>query len=334
MKGDLSVCTAVTYRTKDHYFGRTLDYEKSFGEKVVVTPRNFSICFRKTEQCSSHYALIGMAAVVNDYPLYYDATNEYGLSIAGLNFPGNAFYGDVVEDKYNIAPFELPLWILGQCKNVDEAKKLMEHTQIVSIDFREDLKTTPLHWMVADETHSIVIESVENGIKIYDNPVGVLTNNPSFDQQLFGLNNYMHLSIDTPNNYWPKIVGLKTYSRGMGAIGLPGDLSSASRFVRAAFTKMHSLSGPSEAESISQVFHILGSVTQQRGLVRLAENAYEKTIYTSCCNTNQGIYYYKTYDSHRICAVSMRNENLEGKKLCVYPLVYDQEIYWQNSPSH
>ena len=334
MKGDLCMCTAVTYRTKDHYFGRTLDYEKSFGEKVVITPRNFSIRFRKTGEFSRHYALIGMAAVVDDYPLYYDAANEYGLSMAGLNFPGNAFYGGVMEGKDNVAPFELILWILGQCKTVEEVKKIMEHTQIMHMDFREDLKTTPLHWMAADETGSIVIESMKNGIKIYDNPVGVLTNNPPFDQQLFGLNNYMSLSTETPKNYWPKTAGLKTYSRGMGALGLPGDLSSASRFVRAAFTKMHSLSDESESESVSQFFHILGSVTQQRGLVRLDDNVYEKTIYTSCCNTNQGIYYYKTYDSHHICAVSMRNENLEGKELFAYSLVGKQAIYFQNPPLH
>ena len=332
MKGEVFLCTAVTYKTCDHYFGRTFDYEKSFGEKVVITPRNYGFVFRKAKALKHHYAMIGAALIVNDYPLYYDATNEHGLSMAGLNFPNNAVYCNEESGKENIAPFELIPWILGQCINISEAKTLLRCTQIVDMNFSNQLPATPLHWMVSDSKTSLVIEVMENGMNVYDNPLGVLTNNPRFDQQLFNLNNYIRLSIDPPINHWKDAFHLSAYSRGMGAIGLPGDLSSQSRFVRAAFTKIHSLSDESEAESVSQFFHILGSVTQQRGLVRLDDNVYEKTIYTSCCNTSQGIYYYKTYDNHHICAVCLFNENLEGHELTVYPFIHEQQIYWQNRP--
>lgn len=107
---------------------------------------------------------------------------------------------------------------------------------------------------------------MKDGLHIYDNPVGVLTNNPSFDYQLFNLNNYRVLSSETPKNNFSNQISLNAYSRGMGGIGLPGDLSSVSRFVKATFTKLNSVSGDSESESISQFFHILGSVEQQKGL--------------------------------------------------------------------
>ncbi len=328
------MCTAITYQTKDHYFGRTLDYEVSYGEKIVITPRNYPFHFRKVQSLEQHYAIIGMALIMDGYPLYYDATNECGLSAAGLNFPGNAVYKEVMNRKENVASFELIPWILGQCKNLNEAKEKLKSMNLVNFDYSKKLPATPLHWMFADKEKAIVVEATKLGIQIYDNPVGVLTNNPTFDMQLFYLNNYMSMSVDSPVNYWPEKLSLKTYSRGMGAMGLPGDLSSMSRFVRAAFTKMHSVSGTSESESVGQFFHILGSVTQQRGCVRLENSKYEKTIYTSCCNMDQGIYYYTTYENHQICAVDMHEENLERCDLIAYLLVDREQIYRQNCGSN
>ena len=171
---------------------------------------------------------------------------------------------------------------------------------------------------------------MKDGIKIYDNPVGVLTNNPPFDKQLFALNNYMNLSVKSPENTFAKGLNLQEYSRGMGAIGLPGDLSSQSRFVRVAFTKMNSISGEGEKESVSQFFHILNSVDQQRGCCDLGDGKYEITIYTSCCNASKGIYYYTTYNNHQITGVNMFKENLDGDKIIKYPVIEDGLVRWQN----
>ena len=109
------MCTAATYKTNDFYFGRTLDYEFSYGDEVVITPRNYEFSFRRAGVMKTHYAMIGMAYVAGDYPLYYDAVNEKGLGIAGLNFVGNAVYNGEVQGADNIAQFELIPWILGQC---------------------------------------------------------------------------------------------------------------------------------------------------------------------------------------------------------------------------
>lgn len=324
------MCTAATYKTKDFYFGRNLDLEYSYQETVTITPRRYPFKFRNGKETNNHYAMIGMAYVADGYPLYYDATNEKGLSMAGLNFPGNAYYGEVQEDKDNVAPFEFIPWILTSCASVDEAQELLARINIANINFSDELPASPLHWIIADKNKSITVESVKEGLKVYDNPVGILTNNPTFDIQMFNLNNYMSLSVEPPKNNFARQLKLDTYSRGMGALGLPGDLSSASRFVKATFTKMNSLSGTSESESISQFFHILTSVEQQRGCVHMGDDKYEITIYSSCCNTDKGIYYYTTYENSQITAVHMHHENLDDAKLISYELIEGQQINNQN----
>ena len=324
------MCTAATYKTEDFYFGRTLDYEFSYGDKITVTPRNYPFEFRSAGRLDSHYAMIGMAHVAEGFPLYYDAMNEHGVCIAGLNFVGNAFYRDPAPGKENVAQFELIPWLLAQCGTVKEARAKLENINITNIPFSDKLPCAQLHWIIADKTEAITVESVKEGIRIYDNPAGVLTNNPPFDEQMFNLNNYMHLSASNPQNTFSDKLPLKSYSRGMGAIGLPGDLSSQSRFVRAAFVKMNSLSGKSEQESVCQFFHILGSVDQQRGCCDLGEGKYEITIYTSCCNADKGIYYYNTYENHQISAVDMHREDLDGTSLASYDPIIGEQIRFQN----
>lgn len=324
------MCTAATYKTKNFYFGRTLDYEFSYGDEITVTPRNYAFDFRHTSACTSHYAIIGMAHIVGNYPLYYDAINEKGLGMAGLNFVGNAVYAKPVSGKENIAQFEFIPYILGKCANINEAKSLLASINLTDTPFSEKLPTAQLHWIIADENGCITVESMTDGLHIYDNPVGVLTNNPPFETQMFMLNNYMSLSPKQPQNTFANGLALNSYSRGMGALGLPGDLSSASRFARVAFTKMNSISADSENESVSQFFHILGSVDQQRGCCEVSEGKYEITIYTSCCNTTKGIYYYTTYNNHQISAVDMRKENLDSTELIRYPLIEEQQINFQN----
>ena len=324
------MCTAVTYKTGDFYFGRTLDYEFSYAEEVTVTPRHFPCAFCHGNVLKSHYAIIGMAYVVENYPLYYDAVNEKGLCMAGLNFVGNAVYGKPVNGKDNVAVFEFIPWILGQCAGVNDAKRLLENISLVDTSFSSELPPAQLHWIIADKTSAITVESVADGLKVYDNPVGVLTNNPPFDQQMLRLSDYMGLSTREPENRFSNNLQLKAYSRGMGALGLPGDLSSASRFVRAAFVKMNSVSGDSEGASVSQFFHILGAVSQQRGCCEVKPGEYEITIYTSCCNADKGIYYYTTYSNNQINAVHLFNEDLRSEEILQFPLRNNQNIFHIN----
>ena len=323
------MCTAATYQTKDFYFGRTLDYEFSYGDEIVVTPRKFPLDFCHMGKCDAHYGMIGMAHVADGYPLYYDAVNENGVGMAGLNFVGNAVYQKVEEGRENVAQYELIPWVLGQCANLQEVRKLLAKMNLVGTPFG-DFPAAQLHWIIADASGAITLECTKDGLQVYDNPAGVLTNNPPFPMQMFQLNNYAGLSSKQPEHRFSGQIPFTSYSRGMGAMGLPGDLSSESRFARVAFVKCNSVSGDSEKESVSQFFHILGSVDQQRGCCEVAEGKYEITIYTSCCNASKGIYYYTTYDNHQISAVDMHRTDLDSKTLSCYKPVTEEQIFCQN----
>ncbi len=319
------MCTAITFKTKDHYFGRNMDLEYTYQEAVTVTPRRFPFHFRRTKSLTEHYGLLGMATIAEGYPLYYDATNEAGLSMAGLNFPGNAVYYSLRSGADNIAPFELIPWILGQCATVREATVLLSRLNLANIPFSQEYPLSPLHWILADRTCAITIEPMSDGLNIHENPVGVLTNNPPFDYHICNLKNYLNLTREAPINRFASELELTPFSRGMGAIGLPGDLSSPSRFVRAAFTKFNSVCKHTESASISQFFHILGSVAQQNGCVRVGDG-FERTVYSSCCNVDKGIYYYTTYENSQITGVNMHKEELDGDQLISYPLITQQQI--------
>lgn len=326
------MCTAAYYQ--NNFFGRNLDYEISYGEQVTITPRNFPFEFRNVGTISSHFAIIGMAMVApdpngHDYPLYYDAINEHGLGIAGLNFVGNTKYFPVTEGKDNIAGFEFIPWILGQCRTVAEAHALLNKMNFCDTAFSAQFPPSELHWMIADKESCIVVESVADGIKIYDNPTGVMTNNPPFPEQLFRLNDYLHLSAATPANTFDPNLNLQAYSRGMGGLGLPGDLSSGSRFVKVCWTRANSRID-NATTPLTQFFHILHSVDQQYGCCDLGDGKYEHTLYSSCCDLSQGIYYYTTYNNHQITAVSLHKENLDGTDLAHYPIINSEQIAAQN----
>lgn len=324
------MCTAATYRTDDFYMGRTLDYEFSYGEEITVMPRNFPLSFRHGGGTDRHYAIIGMAHVADGYPMYYDAVNEKGLGMAGLNFAASARYSEPEDGKQNVAQFEFIPWVLSQFASLGQARSAIEKINLVGTTYDSRYPAAKMHWIIADKSGAITVEPTEGGLKIYDNAPGVLTNEPPFDMQLFNLNNYMRLSPRQPENSFSDALDLGTYSRGMGGLGLPGDLSSMSRFVRAAFTKLNSLSGSDEAESVGQFFHILGSVEQVRGCCEVAQDKYEITIYTSCFNADKGVYYYTTYNNRRITAVDMHRENLDSDSLARYPMLDKEDVLRQN----
>ena len=324
------MCTAITYTSEEHYFGRNLDLDHSYQETVTITPRRYPLSFRRVPALRAHHAMIGMAFVTDGYPLYYDATNERGLSMAGLNFPASASYRPEQAGCDNVAPYEFIPWLLGRCADLAQARALLARINLVDIPFSAQLPLAPLHWLIADQSGAIVVEAMPEGLRVHDDPAGVLTNEPPFDYQMFHLCNHMQLTREAPRNRFAPELDLKPYCLGMGAMGLPGDLSSPSRFVRAAFTRLNSVSGPSEEERVSQFFHILGSVAQTRGCARAAGGRYEITVYSSCCNMDRGVYYYTTYENSQISAVDLHREDLEGDALICYPLIREQRIHFQN----
>ncbi len=317
------MCTALTFKTEDFYFGRTLDLDFSLSEQICILPRNFPLRFRLSGELSKHHAIIGMAAVIDGVPLLYDGANEYGLAMAGLNFPENACYAEPCEAKTSVAPFEFIPFILGQCRSVAEARELLESISLVNIPFSQTVENSPLHFIISDGFESIVAEPMKDGLHIYDNRVGVLTNNPPFPYQLENLERYKDLRTDNSKVKRTRGLPYSDYCQGLGALGLPGDLSSASRFVRIAFGKENSVKPKGEEASVGQFFHLLSTVEMVKGLCVTDKGTLDYTVYASCINADRGIYYYTTYELRAINGVNMNDYDLEDETVMYFPLKKD-----------
>jgi len=311
------MCTAVSLNLDNHYFGRNLDYFHSFGQTMIITPRNYKFTFTNGIVSDSHFAIIGMALENNNYPLYFDAANEKGLCVAGLNFPQFCRYNKSSKNKVNIASFELIPWILSQCDSAKKAARLCENINITNTSFSPDLPPTPMHWIISDKLNSYTLEQTKYGLKIYENPVGVLTNSPSFDIQMINLSHYVNITNNNCKNKFMLNIDIKPYSNGLGAYGIPGDFSSMSRFVRVSFLKLSAVKQENEIQNINTFFHILYSVYQLKGSVQ-SDNGYMHTYYTSCIDTDKCIYYYTSYDKHDIYSLSLFDKNLDTNKLFIF----------------
>ena len=312
------MCTAICFF---EYAGRNLDIEKGYGEAIIVTPRAYTLAFRKEYNIKEHPAFIGIGTVSRGYPLYYDAVNEHGLYMAGLNYVGNAKYHVPRDGATNLAPYELIPYILANCKSVEDARRRLQRVNLVDIPFSRELPTAELHFIVGDKESAITVEPDEAGLNIYENKIGILSNNPSFPYHVHNLNNYASLTNEPIINRFPSVVEFNEYSRGMGALGLPGDLSSESRFVRAAFHKLyHRPSG-----DVTDIFNLLSTVSMPNGSLKLGDS-YEITAYSSAANLKSLTYYYKTYGSTSLCSADLFSENLSSPTLVTYPLVTAKDV--------
>lgn len=311
------MCTVVTLVKDSLFFGRNMDIDFDFGQSIAVMPREYALDTKLSGTLLKHYAVIGSARVEDGYPLYAEACNEKGLCMAGLNFPGNAVYAECADDgKIALTPYEFIPYVLGKCACLGEAVKLIEKTEIVAIRFKEELPLAPLHWIVADKSGSVVVERTAEGIKIFENPAGVLTNNPPFPLHLKNLEKYENLSVRN-NKKSNARVGYSTYSEGEGALGLPGDFSSPSRFVKAWFCLKNTSCNGGAASKAAQTFRVLDCVAMVRGTVVTAQGGEDITAYSCCIDAENGTYYYKTYDGLSVKSVQMDEENSCGETLTV-----------------
>ena len=305
------MCTAISYNKKEKLFGRNLDVVCGYGEKVVITPQNYNFKMKFVSDLTTHKGIIGTAAVIDGYPLYFDAMNENGLCMAGLNFPNNAFYHTRVADKTNIAPFEFIPFLLGKCENIVDAEALLCDINIVNENFSENLPLTPLHWMISDGEKSLTVESDKEGLHFYKNEVGVLTNNPPFLKQILNLEKY----IDIFTKKQPQNNGEEGFSVGLDGVGIPGDYSSSSRFVKASFVKMRSPKNMVGEEAVNQFFKILSSVAMPKGCVITETGECEYTRYSCCFDINKRECYYTTYNNPLPSKIILKNYDLNKGEL-------------------
>lgn len=306
------MCTALWDRGGG-LFGRTLDLEYTYDEQVVVAPGGLF---------GGRYRMVGMATVVEGYPLYYDGVNERGLAMAGLHFPRSGVYPPPQEGAKNVGSYALLPTVLSRCATVEEATALLRRIHLCDRAFSHAYPATSLHWMLADPQRAVVVESTTDGVQAYDNPVGVMTNEPPFPHQLTHLSHFAHLSPNEPTGQWQSPV-----SRGSGTLGMPGDYSSPSRFVRGAFGVAHSAAPHGDAGRVGQFFRLMGTVEVPCGWVRAQDGRWVMTHYTACMDLQQPTYYYRTYGCHRITAVPL--PATAGDGLLCYPLRKQADILWE-----
>ncbi len=324
------MCTAIRFNANGVYFGRTLDLEYSLEENVILTPRKFKIHTLHADSTADHFAILGIGILRDGYPLYYDAMNECGVWMAGLNFPRYCKYNDSNETMLNLASFELIPYVLSRCSTVSETARLFKQINVTSDAFSQGLPPTTLHWIVCDKERCIVIEQTDRGLSIYENDTDVLTNSPQFDCQRENLTKYVNLTPYVPHSSFADGIALEPSSRGMGAFGLPGDASSPSRFVRAAFT-LANASKPTDPDAcVGQFYHILGSVEAVSGTVRLEDGGLDRTVYTSCADPQRLVYYYTTYENPTPNAVWMQKEDVDSSSPICYPFNRKMLITNQN----
>ena len=328
------MCTALTLKTKDGYnlFGRNMDLSYSFNQAVTLVPRNYEYRDRISGNMKkTKYAILGMASVIDDYPAFADAFNEKGLGCAWLNFPGYSHLEDwAVEGKNNLAPYDLIVWILSNFETVDEVLKEINNVELVAVPINEKTPLPTLHWIVADKNgKSIVIEKTKEGLKVHANPIGVLTNSPTFDWHLTNLNEYMKTTPIQPEPITWVDKELRPLGVGLGTNGLPGGYSGVDRFVRIAYLKSRVSVTEDLMTGVSQFFHMLNAVAMPKGSV-ITDESDDLTLYTSCMCQQKGIYYYTTYNNNGISAIDMNKENLDAKEIKRFEYLDKLHITYQN----
>ncbi|MBQ9180775.1 choloylglycine hydrolase [Candidatus Saccharibacteria bacterium] len=313
------MCTGVRFSDDkgNMYFGRNLDWSEGYGQKVVVTPRNYIYHSAFLGDIKmNHGAVIGMAIVEENVPLYFDCANEAGLAIAGLNFPGYAEYAPAaVDGKTNVAAYEFPLWVVANFASVDEAEKILKDVAIVAKPINDKFPVSELHFIIGDGKRSIVVEYTKNGMEIFENDVDILTNQPGYGWHQENLRNYMNLFAEMPEKInWQK-AEMVPFGSGSLMRGLPGDYYSPSRFIRVAYLNTHYPTKSTEEENVSRLFHTLTGVAMIDGAAKMGNGKPEITVYTGGYSAAAKTYYYNTYENPAIVSVKMADYDLDSADL-------------------
>lgn len=251
-------------------------------------------------------------------PFFVDGLNEKGLHVGLFYFPGYAEYQSIAaaDEVRALAPFELGGFLLGTCANVSEAVEAARGVRVGAVVFKEFGFVPPVHFIVNDASgRSVVLEHVGGELKVHRNPLGVLTNSPAFDWHMTNLSNYMNLTVsDVPRLDFDGLE-LKSLGQGAGLLGLPGDFTPPSRFVRAVVFSRSSLPVNTTREGVLQAFHILNQFDIPRGAARSAEKGKpvaDYTLWTSASDLKNLRYYFRTFDNSRIRMIELRSIYLDS----------------------
>ncbi len=317
------MCTCLRIKAKDSSIvvGRTMEFGIDPGSTLTVFPREFKFQGIGPENTTGfswlgQYGFVGMS--IMGMPLVSDGLNEKGLYVGDLYLPGFAKYQDITpgEESKSISQLDVAGCLLSLCATVEDAKKAIQDITVFGM-YRDELKTIPpLHYAIHDATgNSAVFEYVNGRLQIHDNPLGVLTNSPTFDWHMINLRNFINLSATNIPEL--KLTGdtIEQIGQGTGMLGLPGDATPPSRFIRAmAFTQ--TAVQPENAEkAVNLIYHIMNNFDIPKGFSKAVENGqtmYDFTFWTSFSDLTNKDYYYRGYDNVRVFKVSLKDLNFSG----------------------
>lgn len=322
------MCTSLTLTTTNQIntLARTMDFAFLLEPELVFIPRNYPLVSDVDATARSvKYAMMGIGRNLGTY-IFADGLNEAGLACASLYFPGYAKYSDaVIPDQTNLAPHEVVGWLLTNFSTIIEVKEAIARLNIISVPIKLLNILTPLHWIVTDKTgNTIVIEPMKDGIVIHDNPLGVMTNSPDLNWHLTNVRNYIGVTPNKTGTIQLNGMTFSPFGGGSGTIGLPGDYTPPSRFIRAIFGRESINPLENEDECIKAAFHILSSVDIPKGSV-ITDEGIDYTQYTACMVCNTGTYYITTYDNNQIIRACLFNEDFEAKEPKVWDILVKQQ---------
>lgn len=332
-----AACTGIRLIAEDQsvVYARTLEFSQNIESKLVAIPKGYAYTGatpsgRKGLQWKSRFAMVGMNAF--DYPLLIDGINEKGLAAGLFYFPGYAQYQPVrVKDaRHELAPWELGTYLLSRFSRVDQVKEGLKKIKVVPVIFKPFGIVLPVHYIVTDASgKSLVIEYQKGQLYMYDNPIGVITNAPSFPWMMTNLGNYMNLSVF---NVPPlKMVGHKIEGLGQGGglLGLPGDFTPPSRFVRATVFSQAALPVSTGNEAVLTIFHLLNQFDLPKGSIRSkvdGKTQFDYTQWTSAADLKNKRYYFRTYDNQAIHMIDLTKIKFKQKRMMWMPINLKQRI--------
>lgn len=316
-------CTGFQLKAQDGSYvnGRSVEFGINLLLSAVVVPRNLELSGTLPNGQSglkykTKYAAVGGSTYGTTTIM--DGLNEKGLTAAVFYFPDDATYSEITAEnqKKALSPTEFNAWILSQFQTVEEVKVALNDVVIAPTTPKGWPSLPPFHYIVYDKSgKSIVIEPIDGKLNVYDNPLGVLTNSPRFDWQMTNLSNYANLSPYNVNELTLNKTIFKPFGQGSGMLGLPGDFTPPSRFVRAAFFSTNAIPSNNAQESVFQAFHILNQFDIPRGVVRSKANNKTDSEYTlaTIVKDPQNLrYYFKTFEDQNIKMIDLNAFDLNA----------------------
>ena len=322
-------CTGIRLIAEDGtvVYARTLEFGVDLNSDVLMVPRGYARTGTTPDgengaAWTSRYASIGANGV--GLPYLFDGLNEKGLAVGLFYFPTTAGYVryQAAEASRTIAPWQVGSWILENFGTVDEVKQNIGKVVVANVVFKQWGFVPPVHVVVHDAAgKSIVIEYVEGKLHVHDNLIGVMTNSPVFDWHMTNLRNYVNFSMVNKPPIEVGGVKLTALGQGTGMLGMPGDFTPPSRFVRAVAYSTSVLPSKTGAEAVLQAFHILNNFDIPEGAVRAAEKdangniVTDRTIWTSASDLKAKRFYFRTYQNSQIRSVDLMRMPLDAKAI-------------------